>query len=834
VRLCAENGSSESEAVVIDTRQILEELQLKNVLATSATGAVFLAGDPKLGRDVAIKMVSCAVPDAEDKVRNLFLEMAEAARSMPIHAMPLLTDHGLTPEGDGFIVMELIEGEPLDSVDDLSTFSAINILLDILSCIEDLARVGSAHLNLKPANIYVTNPPSNDGAMVLGFGTSATLLHAGAGVPIPAFDPHLAPELVEGSLLPSDQAWRSDLFSFGVIACGVLGAEIQGDGHCRPRVSLPAAIRSMLPEAEPLEEILGTIMEPNPMTRGDSPSDLRDPLIRALPDPPASVAPPTPIETPPPGGAFDPNKTDPAFDPSMAMQVTAQPSPEPPIPKAETMMVGAKAAVLDEDGWPEVLFDDPELPASLDDAGKDEDTDVRNPIPVDVWVPDAVGAGDGGPAAVEPELQKPTGGGRRVSRVEVAVVSGVVIILGSIIAFTWPSIGDDEGLIAAPAVHLEARETADTLVPPPPDDNLFDDLLAIQGLVDAGDLDEAADALNALDDGEGFSFSSDESALYDSLVMAVAQASDRGEAIEDLQTGLGYGSVKMIRRGVAGLSGMPRDEISEIDGLSQDLNRGRKVLAFHADMWEAHKTGDSLRAIEKAGLLQELLPGYAGAPELRDQSAAALESRAGALIAEKEFEEAVAVLESLRQAWHGREDLADRIAWCNEQIDLTRREESLIAAALSKGDAGDPEAGLVILAGMDPDPRLRGEVDRARSVLEARVVEMDAGAPVIEIATAVELGFKKNETIIVPFKITDDYHVDRVVVHARNEADDGYLQIPLEPAGDGLYNFVVAPELHGNKSVRFFVVARDPSGNVGRYGSQDEPQTVIRKRWFKK
>ena len=819
---------------MIDTRQILEELQLKNVLATSATGAVFLAGDPELGRDVAIKMVSCAVPNAEDKVRGLFLEMAEAARSMPIHAMPVLTDHGLTPEGDGFIVMELIEGEPLDSIEDLSAFSAINILLDILSCIEDLSRVGSAHLNLKPANIIVTNQPSNDGAMVLGFGTSATLLHAGSGVPIPAIDPHLAPELVEGNLLPSDQAWRSDLFSFGVIACGVLGAEIEGDGHVRPRVSLPAAVRSMLPEAEPLEEILGTIMEPNPMMRGESPSDLRDPLIRALPDPPAFVAPPTPIETPPPGASFDPNKTDPSFDPSMASGVAAEPSPEPPIPNAETMMVGANVAALDEDGWPEVLFDDPELPASLDDADHNEDTDVHNPIPVDVWVPDAVGAGDGGPAAVAPELQNSTTGGRRVSRVEVAVVSGVVIILGSIIAFTWPSIGDDEGPIAATAVQLEARESAETLVPPPPDDNLFDDLLAIQMLVDAGDLAGAANALNALDDGEGFSFSSDESALYDSLVMAVAEASDRGEAIEDLQTGIVYGSVKMIRRGVAGLSGMPRDEILEIDGLSRDLKRGRQVLGLHADMWEAHKNGDFLRAVEKAGLLQELLPGYAGAPELREQSAAALESEAEALIAQDEFSNAVAVLEGLRQVWPAREGTASRIAWCDEQIDHNRREESLIANALARGDAGDPEAGLVILDRMNPDPRMQGEVDRARSVLEARVVEMDAGAPVIEIATAVELGFKKNETVIVPLKVTDDYHVARVVVHARNETDDGYLQIPLEPAGDGIYNFVVSPELHGNKSVRFFVVARDASGNVGRFGSRDEPQTVTRKRWFKK
>ncbi len=812
---------------MIETRQILEELELKNVLATSATGAVFLAGDPKLGRDVAVKVVSCAVPNAEDKVRELFLEMAEAARSTPIHAMPVLTDHGLTPEGDGFIVMELIEGEILDSIDELSPFSAINILLDILSCIEDLARAGAAHLNLKPSNIYVTNPPANDRAMVLGFGTSATLLHAGAGVPIPAFDPHLAPELVAGNVLPNDQAWRSDLFSFGVIACGILGAEIEGDGWSRPRVTLPAAVRSMLPEPEPLEETLGRIMEPNPMMRGDSPSDLRDPLIRALPDPPAVVPPTAPVATRSPGGSFDPNRTDPAFDPAKASRATAGPLPEPAIS-------GTEIASLDEDGWPEVLFDDPELPASLHDADLDEDTDVRNPIPVDVWVPEVVDAGVGGPAVPVPELQKPAAGGRRVSRVELAVVAGVVGILGSIIAFTWPSIGDDEGPITAAAIQLEARESADTLVPPPPDDNLFDDLLAIQGLVESGDLAGASEALNALEDGAGVSFSSDESALYDSLVLAVAEASDRGKAMEDLRTGLHHGSIKLVRRGVAGLSGMPRSEISEIDGLGEDLRRGRQVLGLHTEMWDAHKRGDSLEAVEKAGRLQEMLPDYSGAPELREQSAAALESRAEALIAGNEFANAVAILESLQQAWPERPGAAARIAWCNEQIDLTRRQESMIGSALARGDAGDPEAGLAILDRMPPDPRLQDEVDRARSALRERLAEIDAGTPVVELVAAVELGFKKNETVTVPLRVTDDHRVERVVVHARNESDDGYLQIPLEKSGDGLYHFVVAPELHGNKSVEFFVVARDPSGHVGRFGSQDEPQTVTRKRWFKK
>jgi len=586
-----------------------------------------------------------------------------------------------------------------------------------------------------------------------------------------------------------------------------------------------------MPEAEPLEKMLGQIMEPDPRKRGDSPSDVRDPLIRALPDPPSFSTPVVVPELESEVDSFDLNKTDSLF---------AAPSPtvaHPTGPHSATEMTGEAtvfaeiAAVEDGDGWPEVLFDDPELPPSLDET---EDTDVRNPVPVDVWVPQADGIGgvESTPAAVNPDARSASS--RRVSRLEIAVVAAVVIVLGSIIAFTWSTVDVDDGLAVATAIQLEERASTEALVPPPPDDNLFDDLLAVQQLVDAGDLEAAWEAVNVLESRDGFSFSSDESALYDSLVAAVARASDRGAALEALRTGLNYGSIKMVRRGVAGLTGFSADEIADIDGLVEDLAQARKALRLHADMWDAHREGDYLGAIENSWRLEGILPGYSGAVDVREQSAAVLEARSEAFIAGSKYTNAIAVLESMQRVWPDRDGSAARIAWCRKQVDLTRRGESLIAGALAKGEAGDPEGGLAVLDGMTPTPDLQGEVDRARFVLENRLSEMDSNEPVIVLATAMELGFKKNETITIPLKVSDDYRVERVVVHARNEADDGYLQILLQPDDEGLYNFSIAPELHGNKHVYFFVVARDRSGHVGRLGSQDEPQRVTRKKWFKK
>jgi serine/threonine protein kinase len=825
MRLCGVESNGEGEATVIETRQILEELPLKDVLATSATGAVFLAVDPATDGEVVIKVVSCGVPGAEDEIRRLFLETVEAARSLKIQSMPTLIDHGLTPEGDGFVVMEVVEGQTLDTFEEVTAYRAVNLLLDVLACIEDLARAGSAHLNLKPANILVTGGAHDGRATVLGFGTSATLLHAGDGVPVPAADPHLAPELVAGKLLPNEQAWRSDLFSLGVVACEVLGAEIEADGYERPRVSIPAAVAAELPEIEPLEKMLGRIMDPDPMQRGDDPSQVRDPLIRALPDPPAAAA-------------FDPNKTDPAL---VTARGTEMPSDAEPPPAATPASPPQEAEVDDPvsaslrddppDGWPEVLFDDPVTPASLTDT---EDTDVRNPVPEDVWVPPADNpeAVEGVPAPV-PAAAAARRGVRRVSRLEVIAVAAVVVVLGTIIALTWPKAANGGGKTANFAVEAPVGEP-DPLVPPPVDENLFDDLLAVQRLVDDGDLDAARAALDALDSRDDVSFDSDESALYDSLVTAVAQAADRGAAIADLQDGLAYGSIRMIRRGVAGLAGISPVERDEVDGLAEELARGRRVLQLHSEMWDASRDGDHLGAIRAAGRLFEELPGYSGAAEVREESALALESRAESYAARGEFSNAVAVYQSLLQVEPNRPGVDSRIAWCRDRISSIENDEARIAAIADRGEQGDPEGALAALDGLDVDPRFDAELERLRGTLNDALAAMDADTPVVELATSEALGFKKNQTVVVPLRVSDDYRVERVVVHARNEKDDGYLEIDLAPAGDGLYHFSVTPELHGNTNVYFFVVAVDHSGHVGRLGSETSPQLVERKKWFKK
>jgi hypothetical protein len=715
----------------------------------------------------------------------------------------------------------------------------VSILIDVLACVEDLAAAGTAHLNIKPANIFVTGGPADDRAVVLGFGTSVALLYTGAGAALPADDPHLAPELVYGEVLPLDEAWRSDLFSLGVVACSLLGADIETDGRDRPRVELSAAARAELEEVGPLEAVLGKILDPNPMRRASSPSELRDPLIRSLPvfcsdSAAGSVGAERPSRT-----GFDPNKTDPAFIP-----------PEPESDGDATVVAPAEAVreavgrdnphEEADEGSRELSDSDEEAPCEVEemDLGEFTVVDESKPFAGDSPELSSRGMGSGDPPSA-PQVREGSAAtvrrARTVPRWELALVSAVVLILAAVVAVSWARRADDR----QPPVEVQSLpvETVTTtpLDPPPVTNAVIAELMRIQDLIESDQVAAARRALDEIAGTQGGSFSPNEAALFDSLVAAVNEIADRAGAVADLRGGLDHGSVRMIRRGVAGVGGMPWQEISRMAGLAEDLERGRQALALHAAMWEAMRGQDPLAAIEASGRLLRVLPGYGGAADVRREAAGEVERTAETLIGEHRFDEAITVYQQLARAWPERDGPEARIAWCESRIAAVREVNAVVEQALAAGDAGDPEAGLAILDRFDTaGADLSNRVERTRDELRMQLAELDADEPVVELAATSELAFKKNQTVTVPFYVTDDHRVEQVVAHARQESEDDYLEIPLKVSSDGLYSLTLTPELHGNQDVYFFIAATDSSGHIGKLGARGKPVKIERKRWLKK
>ena len=167
-------------------------------------GAVWKARDPRLNRDVAIK-----VSDARFSER--FAREAKAIGALNHPNICQIYDIG--PD---YIVMEYIEGAPPRGP--LAPGEAIRLAMGIAAALEAAHSKGITHRDLKPANILVTRtgPKLLDfGLALVNSGTAITaaptaLSVAGAVMGTVAY---MSPEQAQGK--PADA--RSDIFAFGSV-----------------------------------------------------------------------------------------------------------------------------------------------------------------------------------------------------------------------------------------------------------------------------------------------------------------------------------------------------------------------------------------------------------------------------------------------------------------------------------------------------------------------------------------------------------------------------------------------------------------------------------------
>jgi eukaryotic-like serine/threonine-protein kinase len=245
-------------------------------IGAGGMGEVYRARDPRLGRDVAIKVVSAAFGTAPDRVRR-FEQEARAAAAL--NHPNICTIHDVGHDGAvAYIAMELLEGETLQ--DRLSRGPLpIGEWLDLATALADAVgaahRAGTLHRDLKPANIFLTSR----GPKVLDFGlaksTASAAPHASHDATLPREAAitdagttvgtigYMSPEQLRGEPLDA----RSDLFSLGL----VLYEAATG------RPAFTGATSAVISAG-----ILHTAPIPPRQFRSDLPARLEDVLLKAL------------------------------------------------------------------------------------------------------------------------------------------------------------------------------------------------------------------------------------------------------------------------------------------------------------------------------------------------------------------------------------------------------------------------------------------------------------------------------------------------------------------------------------------------------------------------
>lgn len=182
-------------------------------IGAGGMGEVYRAHDPRLGRDVALKILPADVA-ADPSRRQRFEVEARAVAALNHPNIVAVYD-----VGDGFIVSELVEGEPLTGAR-FGLRKTLDVAAQIASGLAAAHAAGVVHRDLKPDNILLTR----DGRpKILDFGLarmpqpgSSDLTRpaplTGPGMVMGTVD-YMSPEQVRG--LDADH--RSDIFSFGVV-----------------------------------------------------------------------------------------------------------------------------------------------------------------------------------------------------------------------------------------------------------------------------------------------------------------------------------------------------------------------------------------------------------------------------------------------------------------------------------------------------------------------------------------------------------------------------------------------------------------------------------------
>ena len=204
------------------TGQAVLHYEIGAKLGAGGMGEVFRARDTRLGREVALKFISPAFRDDPDR-RARLLKEAQAASALRSPAIATTYDIGESGS-DLFIIMELVDGEPLSERfkrGPLDVPAVLRLTGQVADALDEAHGLGIIHRDIKSANLLLTQ---RGRIKILDFGLAKTLGTSGLGADEPTLaETQLGTVVGTVSYMSPEQALgkkvdhRSDLFSLGVV-----------------------------------------------------------------------------------------------------------------------------------------------------------------------------------------------------------------------------------------------------------------------------------------------------------------------------------------------------------------------------------------------------------------------------------------------------------------------------------------------------------------------------------------------------------------------------------------------------------------------------------------
>jgi serine/threonine protein kinase/Tfp pilus assembly protein PilF len=263
-------------------------------LGAGGMGEVYRARDPRLKRDIAIKVLPADVTSSPDRLARLEREATTVAG---LNHPNIVVLHSIEEDGGTrFLTMELVEGRNLAALvapGGLPLAQLLDLAIPLADALVAAHEKGIVHRDLKPANVMVTREGR---VKVLDFGL-AKLTRVDSDLDVtqaptmatPISDvgqmvgtvPYMAPEQIRGEAVDA----RADLFSFGILVyelgCGRRPFEGRTFADVTSMILRDpppplTGVRSDLPLD--LERILGRCLEKQPRERFQTALDVLNEL----------------------------------------------------------------------------------------------------------------------------------------------------------------------------------------------------------------------------------------------------------------------------------------------------------------------------------------------------------------------------------------------------------------------------------------------------------------------------------------------------------------------------------------------------------------------------
>ena len=265
----------------LGTNQRLGPYEILDLIGSGGMAEVYRARDTRLDRTVAVKVL-------KGQFSERFEQEARAISGLSHPHICALYDVG-EQDGVRFLVMEYVEGKPLDGP--LPLAEALRLAIQLADALDHAHRRGICHRDLKPANILVTKT----GAKLLDFGLAKVARRPGQSLAPDATATmdltregaligtvrYMSPELLDGR----EADTRSDIFAFGAVlyqmltgrqafeaatTSGILTAILTAD---------PPSASTLSPTVPPaLDHLVSRCLAKDPDRRWQSATDIREEL----------------------------------------------------------------------------------------------------------------------------------------------------------------------------------------------------------------------------------------------------------------------------------------------------------------------------------------------------------------------------------------------------------------------------------------------------------------------------------------------------------------------------------------------------------------------------